>query len=143
MAAFVHALGRPELLAAIEASIKHLAVGSQLLDDMGDWEDDLRDHHLTYYLARLAPPHVWQASPWPETAALQAQIDANWLDLEGMHMAQAWLDRALDAVRDLPCNAWTAYVNGYRTLAGEHLKRYQARHLLRTIEPLLGGGGSR
>ena len=138
MAAFCHALGQPGLLAPIELSIKHLAVASQLLDDMGDWEEDLQAGHLTYYLTQLAPPAAWQATDWPAASELQQRIDADWLDIHTTEMVLLWLERSLACVSGLPCSAWKAYLDGYCALARQHLERYGARHILRAIEPLVG-----
>jgi hypothetical protein len=140
MAAFVEATGQRDLLAPIEASIKDLAIASQLLDDMGDWQDDLEKGHLTYYMTRLAPPEAWQASEWPSTEDLQARIDADWMDIEYMRMVQEWLDRSVAAVQELPCTRWLDYLNGYRDLAEAHSKRFKARHFLHIIDPIVNQG---
>lgn len=137
MAAFVAVLGKDEQLAPIETSIKHLAVASQLLDDMGDWQDDLGARRLTYYLSRLAPREVWHADDWPTVGELQQRIDAAWLDVAHMRMVQEWLDRAGAVARDLACPRWMAYLDGYRVLAAEHLTRYKARHALQIVRPIV------
>lgn len=144
MAAFCHLLDRPQWLVPIEASIKHLAVASQLLDDVGDWEEDLAGRHLTYFLSLLAPPEAWRAPRWPAAGELRQRIDEDWLDIEAMARVQRWLDRSLQAVEGLDCPGWRAYLGGYRALAEQHLARFKARHLLRAIEPLLdpAAGGS-
>lgn len=138
MAAFAHAVSRPAWLEPIEASIKHLAVASQLLDDVGDWEQDLEQCHLTYYLARMAPADVWRGQPWPSRDEIQQRIDAAWADIDALETVQNWLDRSLHAVADLECQGWKDYVRSYQVLAGQHLVRFKARHLLRAVEPLLG-----
>lgn len=142
MAAFLCLLGREDLLDAIEASIKHLAVASQLLDDMGDWEDDLQARHLTYYLSRLATPEAWLAPNWPAREQLQYVIDGDWLDVKHMSEVQEWLDRSLEDVLGLECEGWTAYLEGYRSLAEQHLAHYKARHMLRIIGPIVEARGA-
>jgi hypothetical protein len=137
MAAFAEVLGRGDLLAPIEASIKDLAIASQLLDDMGDWPEDLEMGHLTFYMTRLAPPERWRASGWPSAEELQQPIDAAWLDLEYMGIVQEWLDKAMEATQGLGCTRWNEYLDGYRNLAGQHLTRYKARHMMHILDPLV------
>jgi hypothetical protein len=142
MAAFAEVLGRRDLLAPIEASIKHLAIASQLLDDMGDWREDLEMGHLTFYMTRLAPPERWQASNWPSAEELQQHIDADWLDLEYMGIVQEWLDKSMEATQGLGCSRWDEYLDGYRNLADQHLRRYKARHMMHILGPLVGAPGA-
>jgi len=137
MAAFVHAVGRPEWLPAIESSIKRLAVASQLLDDLGDWEEDLQQRHLTLFLARLAPAEAWAGPDWPVPDDIQRRIADQWADIECVEMVQEWLEASLEAARGLACARWQEYLNGYRALACQHLARSKARHTLRLIEPLV------
>ena len=137
MAAFVYALGRPEWLPPIEASIKRLAVASQLLDDLGDWEEDLQQRHLTFFLACLAPAEVWLGPSWPAAEDIQQRIDDDWSDIKSMDTVREWLAGSLQAVAGLECARWKEYLNGYQALAGQHLIRYKARHMLHIIEPLV------
>lgn len=137
MAAMTEALGRRELLAPIETSIKCLAIASQLLDDMGDWQEDLATGHLTYFMTRLAPPVRWKTDDWPSEKELQDCIDANWLDLKYMGMVQQWLDKSAEATRELGCSGWDDYLDGYRDLAGRHMRYYEAQHLIGIIEPIV------
>lgn len=137
-AALVEAAGRPEWLSPIEASVKHLAVAAQLLDDIGDWTDDLPDRHLTYFLSRLAPPEAWSAATWPSQEALEQQINASWLDSEELGRAVEWLDRSIEALQGLDCPAWIEYLRGYRILADEQQTLAMARHLMRTLAPVVG-----
>jgi hypothetical protein len=140
MAAFVAALGKDEQLAPIETSIKHLAVASQLLDDMGDWQDDLGARRLTHYLTRLAPRKAWHADDWPSVGELQQSIDKDWLDVAHMRMVTEWLGRASEVTRGLACPRWMAYLDGYGAIGADHLTRYTARHALRIIGPLAKSG---
>ena len=104
---------------------------------MGDWREDLEMGHLTYYMTRLAPPERWQASQWPSAEELQQRIDADWLDLEYMRLVQEWLDKSMEATKGLGCQGWNEYLDGYRDLAGQHLRGYKARHMVRILEPLV------
>jgi hypothetical protein len=56
LVALSHASGSPQHIPALEASLDHIAVASQLLDDIGDWQADVESRHLTYFLTRLAEP---------------------------------------------------------------------------------------
>jgi hypothetical protein len=138
MAAMTEALDRRELLAPIETSIKHLAIASQLLDDMGDWQEDLATGHLTYYLTRLAPLDRWAATEWPGEEELQNRISTEWLDLKYMGKVKQWLDSSEETTRELGCVGWDDYLNGYRELAERHMRYYEAQHLIRIIEPIVG-----
>lgn len=138
IAALVQAVGKPRVLAPIETSLKHIAKASQLLDDVGDWEEDVKAGHLTYYLTRLAPPEAWGGEGWPELEWLRERIRAGWLDAENLQQVIAWLDQSLAAVEDLQCPAWVEYVEGYRTRANRHLTIAVGRHLKHTLAPLLG-----
>ncbi len=140
IAAFAQATGQPGLVAPIEASIKALAVASQLLDDLGDWEQDRAGRRLTYLLAKLAPPAAWQAPEWPAAAELQACIDAAWADVTHLDDVVEWLDRAAAAVAGIDCPAWTEYLAGYRELALAHQRARIARHLARSLRSLLPEG---
>ncbi len=137
VAAFLTWLDLPERLPPIERSIKDLAVAAQLLDDLGDWREDLASGRLTYFLSRLAPPERWAERPWPSPAEIQQAIDASWEDLEHLDLIEAWLAKALDAVDGIVCPAWKAYLDGYRSLAQQHATRLGARHLLEAIRPLV------
>ncbi len=140
MAAILTTLGREERLGPVERSIRDLAVASQLLDDLGDWQEDLAAGRLTYFLSRLAPPACWAERPWPSPAEIQQAIDASWQDLEHLDLVESWLQGSLQAVEGLVCPAWKAYLVGYRSLARQHAARLAARHLMRAIEPLLTPG---
>jgi hypothetical protein len=142
MAAFCSALGKEEVLGPIETSIKDLAVASQLLDDLGDWKDDIGDRHLTYYLSILVPDDNWKAEEWPSVEELQQQIDDNWVDIKYLKIVIEWLDKSLTATQDLKFNSWNDYLNGYKVLAEEHLKRATAYHLYHVIDPLISSSES-
>jgi hypothetical protein len=137
MAAMTALLDRCELLTPIETSIKHLAIASQLLDDMGDWEEDRVSGHLTYYLTCLAPPERWATGDWPAESELRKRINTEWLDVKYMGMVQQWLDSSAEATRELGCSGWDDYLHGYRELAGRHKRYFEAQHLLRIIEPIV------
>jgi hypothetical protein len=132
----VEASGQTALLEPIEISLKHIAVASQLLDDIGDWKYDLQVGHMTYYLSSLAPNAAWLLTERPSYDDCQRKIDAEWLDVEQMGEVMEWLNRSLEAVREMNCPAWIDYVNGYKTLANEHLTGFVARHISRILQQL-------
>ncbi len=136
MVAFLVAADRRDLIGPIEQSIKHLAVASQLLDDLGDWEEDRRQHRLTRFIKSLAPNANWKADEWPSESELQDQIDQEWAEIQLLNEASDWLDRSGAAVAGINCPAWMAYLRGFRDLADQHLRGRTARHLARSIQEL-------
>ncbi|MGH2536790.1 MAG: hypothetical protein ACRDHL_05300, partial [Candidatus Promineifilaceae bacterium] len=54
VAGVCHAAGQAVLLPLLEASLKAIALASQMLDDLGDWRADLAAGRRTYFLAWLA-----------------------------------------------------------------------------------------
>jgi hypothetical protein len=139
IAALSEASGQPALLPFIEDSLKHIAVASQLLDDVGDWRDDLAGRHLTHFLTGLAPPETWEAEPWPTAETLQANIDAEWLDIDALTNVKQSLDLAIAAVKEVDCPAWVEYVHGYWERADGHQSRFVARHLYQALQPVWAG----
>ena len=136
LAALSEASNQAEVLEPIEASLKHIAVASQLLDDIGDWQHDMRVGHLTYYLAQLAPPEAWEQVEWPSLESLQAEVDKEWVDVEQLRLVRKWLDLSLKAVQNIACSGWVEYVEGYQSLTDQHMTQAVARHLARILRPL-------
>ena len=130
------ALDRTAVIVPIEASLKHIAVASQLLDDIGDWKDDLQVGHMTYYLSCLDPNAAWLLTERPSMEECQRKIDDQWLDVEQMGEVIEGLNRSLEVVREVDCPIWIEYVNGYKTLANEHMKGFAARHILRILQQI-------
>jgi hypothetical protein len=135
MAALTEASDQKQALEPIEASLKHWAVGAQLVDDIEDWQIDVQARHLTYYLTRIAPPETWEAAEWPSVNDLQSRIDADWLDVTYMRMAMQWLDKAIEAVDGLQCPRWVGYVDSRRSLADGFLTKFITRHILWVLDP--------
>jgi len=140
LAALCEASDRPELLAPIETSLNHIAVASQLLDDIGDWRQDIEAHHFTYFLAQLAGEQKLDRGGWPGVEPLQARVDRDWTDVEQLRVVLDDLNLSLQAVHDLRCSGWTAYVRGYQELTDQHLTQALARHLARVLRPLIPAG---
>ncbi len=139
MVATALAAQRNDLAQMAERSIKHLAVASQLLDDLGDWQDDRQAHRLTWFIKSLDPDFDWTAEEWPSAEELQGHIDANWSEIKLLNWAMEWLNRSKDAVDDINCPAWLRYLDGFREITEGHLSGRTARHLARSIEELLPG----
>lgn len=137
MVAFLSAMDQRDSIPAVERSIKDLAVASQLLDDLGDWEDDVSQKRLTLYVKSLAPNADWTADEWPTIRELQEQIDQEWAELGLLNRVTVWLERSMEAVANIKCPAWISYLDGYRDLADQHLKGRTARHIARSIHELL------
>lgn len=137
IAAFTDAAGQQKTLQPIEESLKFIAIASQLLDDIGDWKYDLEVGHLTYFLSRLAPPEAWQANTWPAEGRLQRQIDQDWIDVESLRVVKDYLEKSLIAVRDLACEGWVEYIEGYLSLTEGHLEGAVARHLSKVFQSIL------
>lgn len=121
--------GQMAIFAPIEASLKHISIASQLLDDIGDWQADAQNQHLTYFLALLESPEAWTQAEWPDIGTLQQSMDAEWTDVTQLKRVMQGLNLAIETVRGLDCPAWVRYVDGYRALTDGHLERGILRHL--------------
>jgi hypothetical protein len=139
LAALAEAAGRPEALPQVEASLNHIAVASQLLDDIGDWREDLEAGHVTYFLTRIPGYHTGHSKPSDDVDAVQAAIDEDWLDVDYLHVTLDWLRQSVAAVGGLECPGWLEYVESYRQLTDEHLTVAVARHLVRVLRPIVAG----
>lgn len=135
VAGLAHALEMPEMLEPMERSLKHIAVASQMLDDIGDWQHDLKVGHKTYYLARIADSNPKEGDE--EVKRIQSRVDQAWADVEHLRMVIEWLDDSLSAVEGIDCPGWVDYVEGYKKLADDHLTTAIARHLVRKLRPMI------
>ena len=136
VAALAEASGQPDALDPIETSLKHIAVASQLLDDIGDWRDDVQSGHLTFFLSEVAGVCGWDSGQWLSVDNLEARINGGWEDVKHMRIVSHWLDESLGAVEGLRCAGWVNYVKGYQAQADDHMIGFIARHILRAIGPL-------
>lgn len=133
IAALSEAAGKMSVLRPIETSLKHIAVASQLLDDIGDWKADLETGHMTYYLRILESAREGDQTTTPSLAELQRLINAEWIDVVQLNVVQGWLDRSIRAAHDLCCPAWLEYINSYVQLLARHQLTTIARHLRRVL----------
>jgi hypothetical protein len=133
VAALSFALDRSELLDPIEQSLKHIAVASQLLDDIGDWRHDHEVGHQTYFLSEVRSDLTASAG----AADLQSAVDAAWLDVDHLHVVIEQLELSLEVLDELPCAEWHVYVAGYIELAEGHLARAVGSHLKSSVGALV------
>jgi hypothetical protein len=129
LVALSFAIERLQNIPALEASLDHIAVASQLLDDIGDWQVDLKNQHMTYFLAELAKTQISTHPDWPSQEALELKLQSEWVDIIHLKQVMQGLDLAIESVRGLDCPDWLRYVEGYRTLTDGHLDRTITLHL--------------
>jgi hypothetical protein len=137
MAAYLAATDRLDLLDLVENSIKHLAVASQLLDDIGDWEQDHQAGRTTFFLASLGTHRPDDGPVGLSVEEVADRISATWLDVDQLNLAAGWLDRSRGSVEGISCPRWVEYLDGFRALTREHIRQTTAAHLARAVRPLL------
>jgi hypothetical protein len=137
IAALSEASAQPKKLGPIETSLKHIAVASQLLDDIGDWRDDIEAGHATYYLTCLTPSRSFGTVVLPTAEEAQSRIDAEWIDVNNLELVLELLDDSIEAVQGVECPVWIDYVEGYHWLTNEHLNSAMARHIVRKLRPVM------
>jgi hypothetical protein len=137
VAALNFASDQPGVLSPIEESLKHIAVASQLLDDVGDWEHDLEAGHDTYFLSSLVHDETWKVEDPPTVEDLRNKIEDDWDDVEHLRLVLDWLQDSLEAVEGMKCPAWVEYVEGYRALTDENLSTVLGHHLIHKLHPLI------
>jgi hypothetical protein len=136
-AALAIASNQPEVLSPIEISLKHISVASQLLDDVGDWEHDLKVGHNTYFLSRLLLSEAQDNESTPTVEDLQRQLEKEWQDVEHLRLVRDWLEESVAAVGGLECPGWIDYVKGYWSLADKNLSTVMGHHLIHKVQPLV------
>lgn len=136
IAGLAYALDRPDVLDPIERSLKHIAVASQMLDDIGDWKHDVSVGHRTYYLSQITND-AFRDDGEPSIEQIQERVDEIWADVDHLRMVIDWLDDSVSAVSGLDCPGWIEYVEGYRKLSDDHLTTAIARHLVRKLKPMI------
>lgn len=133
LASFLEATGQRSVLSPVEGSIKALAAGSQLLDDIHDWEEDAERGHLTYFLTQLATLDPWPLKDRLAIPELGQRLDVSWFDVDQLRHVTEWFSLALDCVRGIECPTWVAYVQNYLSLADDTHTMLIARHLRVTL----------
>jgi len=134
LAGLAHLSDTSHTLPDIEKALKNFAAGTQFIDDVQDWWDDLASGHLTYFLTCAAPQAHWRKAPWPAQAEVEALIDSSMVDLEHWQMGIDLFTQAIKGVRHLVCPGWTDYVFEERHKAQMLWDRATARHLLRSFD---------
>lgn len=142
IAGLAYALDRPDLLDPIERSLKHIAVASQMLDDIGDWQHDVSVGHRTYYLSQIVN-ETSRDDGGLSIEQIQGHVDESWADVEHLRLVIAWLDDSVSAMSGLDCPGWIEYVMGYRKLTDDHLTTAIARHLVRKLKPMIEERGNK
>jgi hypothetical protein len=132
------ATGQEEIISPIEASLKFAAAGTQLLDDIGDWEADAQVGHVTYFLVQLAQGESWDGKTLPSTEELRSRLDADWEDIDYLKDVIEFLEKAIAAVDRIKCTGWVEYLTSYIDLAQNQMKRASILHLERSLRPLVG-----
>jgi hypothetical protein len=127
------------IIDSIESSLKYAAAGTQLLDDIGDWESDLSVGHVTYYLVQLASSGDWEGRNLPSAGQIRSRIESEWADVENLKSVIDFLEQAVAAVKDVDCEGWIEYLNSYIVLAKKQMKRASMVHLERNLRPLVQG----
>jgi hypothetical protein len=117
--------------------LKNFAAGTQFIDDVQDWRDDLASGHLTHFLTCAVPQAGWQEASWPAEAEVETLINSSMLDLEHWRIGIDLFTQAIEGVRHLVCPGWTDYVFEERRKAQVLWDRATARHLLRSFDSLL------
>jgi hypothetical protein len=137
VAALADASEQPDLLPALEASVKPVIVAAQMYDDIGDWQEDLEAGRVTYYLTRLVPQHAWETADLHAAEDIRRAIDHGWVDVAHLRNVVGWFDEAIAVLGTRECRTWRDWVHQYRTAADQHLSMFVARHLARSLRPLI------
>jgi hypothetical protein len=125
------------LLSPIEQSLKSIAVASQLLDDVGDWEIDVTEGHYTYFLTNLVRPDLWNKPARVARDEIKKQIKKEWADVDGLQTVLQWLERSMKSVEELNCDGWNAYVQNYKDVTKTHIREATALHILNKVKLIL------
>lgn len=126
-----------EIIGSIETSLKFAAAGTQLLDDIGDWETDAQLSHATYYLVQLSQGESWDRKKLLSVEELRSRLEADWVDIDHLNAVIEFLERAIAAVGSVKCTGWVEYLTSYIDLAKKHMKRASILHLERSLRPLV------
>jgi hypothetical protein len=132
-----HLMNKPDLLTNKEKILKDFAIGTQFIDDLQDWREDLASDHLTYFLTCVAPEADWVNSPWLTEDEIERMINSSGIDMDHCRMGVNLYTRAIDNTHDMVCPGWTDYIYEKRRFAKELWDQATAKHLLRAIEKVI------
>ena len=118
---------------SIQDSIRYTSIAGQMHDDILDWESDLADHHLTYFLTTLVGEDNFRNGTWPMHDDLIRKNDHDWSDVNSLNITLEWFDRAIQAVEGIQCAGWMNYLHEYRAVAEKHQQAALKRHLIRVL----------
>lgn len=133
IAALGETLNQPEFLPPVETSMLCTSVAGQIHDDIVDWESDLEERHLTYFLTCLDTDGVFKTGDWPTHKELEEVNNTQWRDVKTFYQALEWYDRALQNCDEINCTGWENYLLHFRALAEKHQQNALAKHLLRVL----------
>jgi hypothetical protein len=136
LAAFCTAANRSDIRIALENSLNYIAVASQMLDDFGDWQDDLSDRHMTHFLSQLITKDGWQHPDDQTKEAIRHKILAGWHDVACLKEIRGELSRSITAVEQITCPTWVNYVQEYLDLTNEHLEQALTNHLYQVFREM-------
>jgi hypothetical protein len=125
------------IIGSIETSLKYAAAGTQLLDDIGDWETDVQMGHVTFYLVQLSQWETWDGKHLPSVEELRSRLESDWADIDNLKLVIDFLRKAITPVGDVDCAGWIEYLTSYIELAEKHIKRASIIHLERSLRPLV------
>ncbi len=138
LAALVEVGAPPALRELGGESLMVFGAAAQLAHDVGDWRGDVRDGHFTFFLSRVAPPERFAAAQLTE-AAVDERLDATWLDVDFLRLAEEWLNAARRYADELGCPAWRDYLERSGRVVDEELTRCLARRLVQRGLPANAG----
>lgn len=131
---FVAALDSSEFLSRIESSFHHLAIATCHLDDLWDWEIDYLDDHATYYLSKFTQISDWSSEPKTPLDELRSRLRSGWIDIEELKFILGHFNESIAVLEDLRCTAWRSYIQDYKELAEQQLRKSMAQTLRGVVE---------
>jgi hypothetical protein len=141
--------GRAKILSALERGLLDLISAGQLAHDVEEWESDLHNHEMTYFLSTCAPAERWLEEDWPSEEEIRAMIFETRSDVRHLEIAEAWFSGAKDTIEDLRTARgielgfinWNAYIEYYVTQAARFVKKARRKRVRRALFGLTAAGG--
>ena len=126
-----------ELIKPIFQSLCAVAFGTQMLDDIGDWQDDIETEHWTYFNALVSMSHRRDGSIARTIDECCDFIEREWLDIIYLDQVIAWLGEGLTPIKHIACKGWKSYIYYYLDFAQEKRDLAASKRALAIIEPLV------
>jgi len=137
IAALAEAAGKPDYLLNIEKSLKLAYLAGQIYDDLVDWMIDLEQRHVTFVLSQLIPEDIFRSDTWPTIDAVQESLSETWKDIGIFDTVLHYTDKSLSAVNNIDCKYYVDYLEYFIGLTKRQQQSSMARHLRKSIEPLI------